>query len=174
VAFVTLRRSFLAFVTTAVALSAGCGSPAYMPATSLPVAPAPAAVSVMSTDNDRQLDALELADRKQGNGGGGHHIPSFTLMSGTVTKLLPDDTVGLPHQHFMYKGDDGRVYKVAHNTDLAPKVPLKVGDKVNFKGEVVAANPNYIMHWTHWNPQGGDGGYIEWNGKKYDKIPGSH
>jgi hypothetical protein len=96
------------------------------------------------------------------------------MMSGVVTQLLPDDTQGLPHQHFLYRGTDGRIYKVAHNTELAPKAPVKVGDKVNFKGELVKSKPYDIMHWTHWNPNGGEGGYIELNGKRYDKIPGSH
>jgi hypothetical protein len=48
-----------------------------------------------------------------------------------------------------------------------------VGDKVSFKGELIITKPYSVMHWTHWDPQGGEGGYIEHNGKRYEKIPGS-
>jgi hypothetical protein len=163
VAHVTLRRTFLALVTATVALSAGCGARSYLPLSSGTPVMAPQAASLAA-----DVDAFGRKKPKPQPSHSDRPI-TFVTMSGVVTKLLPDDTQGLPHQHFMYRGTDGRVYKVAHNTELAPKAPVKVGDKVNFKGELVKANPNDVMHWTHYNPRGGEGGYIELNGKKYDR-----
>lgn len=171
----TLRRSFTAFVTASVALSAGCSARPYLPMSSVPfsqgpVATAPTAVSLMSSDSDLELDALERKQSGQ-NGGGGHGPgPSvFTTITGTVTKLLPDDTHGLTHQLFIFNVN-GKQVRVAHNTDLAPHVPVHVGDTVTCKGEYIKAKPNDVIHWTHYNPQGGEGGYIELNGKKYDRL----
>jgi hypothetical protein len=163
VAHVTLRRTFLALVTATVALSAGCGLRSYLPLSSSAPMVGPQAASLAA-----DVDAFGRKKPKPAPGHSDRPI-TFVTMSGTVTKLLPDDTVGLPHQHFLYRGTDGRVYKVAHNTELAPYVPVKVGDAVSFKGELVKASPNDVMHWTHYNPRGGDGGYIEHKGKKYDR-----
>jgi hypothetical protein len=97
----------------------------------------------------------------------------FVTIQGTVTQLLPDDTKGTTHQLFrlkaMVKGQMQTV-QCAHNTDLAPYVPLKVGDEVEIKGEFIKETPYDIIHWTHYNPRGGDGGYISHKGKKYEKL----
>lgn len=94
---------------------------------------------------------------------------AFTTLSGKVIQLLPDDLKGSRHQHFLFESA-GRTYKVAHNIDLAPYVPLKAGDAVTIKGELIKEKPYAILHWTHWDPRGGDGGFILFQGKKYEKI----
>ncbi len=97
----------------------------------------------------------------------------FVTISGTISELLPDDTQGNPHQLFRFKATiKGKVetIQVAHNTALAPYVPLKVGDAVEIKGEFIEETPYDILHWTHYNPRGGEGGYISHKGKKYDKL----
>lgn len=94
----------------------------------------------------------------------------WVFVEGTVTKLLPDDLNGLRHQHFLFKLANGKVVKVAHNIDLAPYVPVKVGDTVELKCEYIRAKPNDVAHWTHYDPAGGEGGYIKLNGKVYDRL----
>ena len=91
--------------------------------------------------------------------------PRFITLGGRVTELLPEDTKGSRHQLFRYETAKGLV-KVAHNTDLAPYVPVRVGDRVTVRGEYLA-QPR-VIHWSHHDPKGGPGGYIEHQGRRYE------
>jgi hypothetical protein len=149
-------RNPLAAIVTALALGAtlaGCGS--------MPMG--------FSTNSVDQFSA----DAKNGNQNKPPRIINFVTVTGTVSELLPDDTQGNPHQLFRFKGmvkGKMETIQVAHNTALAPYVPLKVGDTVEVKGEYIDEKPYDILHWTHYNPRGGDGGYISHKGKKYEKL----
>jgi len=87
---------------------------------------------------------------------------------GVVTKLLADDNKGSRHQKFLVKINARQTLLFAHNVDLAPRVPLQVGDEVTFYGEYVYNPKGGIMHWTHHAPQGDHvAGWIMHNGNKY-------
>ena len=90
--------------------------------------------------------------------------------SGTVIRLLPDDNEGSRHQKFILKLDSQQTLLVAHNIDLAPRVPnLKVGDRVQFYGEYEWNKKGGVMHWTHKDPNNKHPhGWLKHNGKTYD------
>jgi hypothetical protein len=89
--------------------------------------------------------------------------------SGDIIKVLDDDNDGARHQRFLVKLDNGVVIKVAHNIDLAPRVPAEEGDLLEFKGEFEWNELGGVVHWTHHDPGGRrQGGWLRLRGKTYD------
>ncbi|HPQ94986.1 MAG: DUF3465 domain-containing protein [Thiothrix sp.] len=92
----------------------------------------------------------------------------WTTVSGTVTRNLKDDTEGSRHQKFLVEIAPGLTLLVAHNIDLAPRVPVRPGDQVLLQGEYAWNNRGGVIHWTHHDPDGRRGGWIETGGKRYE------
>lgn len=67
---------------------------------------------------------------------------------GRVIKLLADDNKGDRHQKFIIKTNDITVL-IAHNIDLAPRVPIQKGDYVWVYGEYEWNEKGGLIHWTH-------------------------
>jgi len=88
---------------------------------------------------------------------------------GTVTRLLGDDSDGARHQRFVIMLESGQTLLVAHNVDVAPRIPaLQVGDVVSFKGEYEWNPQGGVIHWTHRDPAGShEPGWVEYAGRLY-------
>ena len=91
------------------------------------------------------------------------------LVLATVQKVLSDDTEGSQHQRFILELDNGQTVLVAHNIDLAPRVPnLQDGDEVEVFGEYEWNNKGGVVHWTHHDPDGDHiDGYVSLNGQVF-------
>ena len=89
--------------------------------------------------------------------------------TGTIVHVLPDDNEGSRHQRFLVEVDHCDVtIKIAHNIDLAPRVPADKGDRITFKGEYEWNELGGALHWTHHDPkQWREGGWIEHRGRRY-------
>lgn len=88
--------------------------------------------------------------------------------AGTVVKRLPDDRKGNPHQRFLVRVEGGTTVLVAHNIELAPRVPLEEGDRVELRGEYEWNEKGGVLHWTHHDPDGRhEGGWIRLRGQVY-------
>ncbi|MGJ8663772.1 MAG: DUF3465 domain-containing protein [Marinicella sp.] len=86
---------------------------------------------------------------------------------GRVYKNLPDDNIGDRHQRMLINVG-GYSVLIAHNIDLAPRVPVKEKDELVVYGEYVWNEKGGVIHWTHHDPQNRrEGGWIEHNGKKF-------
>jgi len=88
---------------------------------------------------------------------------------GTVTRILSDDNDGSRHQRFILTLASGQTLLVAHNIDVAPRVPaLQRGDYVTFNG-VYEWNPRGgVIHWTHHDPDGQHPtGWLKHNGQTF-------
>ncbi len=89
-------------------------------------------------------------------------------VDGVAVKLLSDDNDGSRHQRFILKIDSGRTLLVAHNIDLAARVPLSRSDSLSLRGRYEWNDKGGVLHWTHHDPSRKiAGGWIEHKGKRY-------
>lgn len=124
-----------------------------------PAAPPSGAAGAQAGDTEAILQAFRL--KRSG---------VTVNAQGEVVLLMNDDTQGTPHQHFLVRleGADHTV-KMAHNLDLAERVPVRVGDEVRFRGRYEYNVRGGVVHWTHHDPAGrGRGGWIEHAGRRYE------
>ncbi len=89
--------------------------------------------------------------------------------SGSVIKILDDDTNGSRHQRFILRLPSGQTLLIAHNIDLAPRISqLYKGDTVRFYGEYEWNSKGGVVHWTHHDPRGKHiGGWLKHKGATY-------
>jgi hypothetical protein len=86
---------------------------------------------------------------------------------GRVIRLLPDDREGARHERFIVR-IGGVSVLVAHNLDLAPRVPVAQGDTVDLRGEYEWNAKGGVIHWTHRDPDGRhQAGWIRHRGTLY-------
>jgi hypothetical protein len=91
------------------------------------------------------------------------------MATGRVVRVLSDDNEGSRHQRFILELGSGQTLLVAHNIDLAPRIPmLDTGDTVRFFGEYEENSRGGVIHWTHHDPRGRHpDGWLEHRGKRY-------
>ncbi|MEA2093096.1 MAG: DUF3465 domain-containing protein [Pseudomonadota bacterium] len=90
-----------------------------------------------------------------------HRSGQWLEITGEVKRVLSDDNQGSRHQRFILKLDSGHTVLVAHNIDLADRVPLTRGDVVTLRGRYEWNDRGGVIHWTHHDPEGrGPGGWI--------------
>ncbi|MBT8422817.1 MAG: DUF3465 domain-containing protein [Gammaproteobacteria bacterium] len=89
--------------------------------------------------------------------------------SGRVDRVLADDNEGSRHQRFVLELNSGQSILIAHNIDLAPRIPdISRGDRVEFNGVYEYNDRGGVVHWTHHDPQGRmTGGWLRHNGATY-------
>jgi hypothetical protein len=88
--------------------------------------------------------------------------------SGVVRRLLPDDDDGGRHQRFVLDLRNGLTLLIAHNLDLAARVPLGLGDRVHFRGMYEWSDLGGLVHWTHRDPLGiEEGGFVRYRARTY-------
>jgi len=89
--------------------------------------------------------------------------------SGFVRRLLNDDRDSFPrHQRFIIQMPGGDTLLLAHNIDLAGRIPVGLGDRVHFRGVYEWNELGGLVHWTHHDPMGEeDGGWIRFRRRVY-------
>jgi len=94
---------------------------------------------------------------------------SWIEATGFVRRLLSDDDDGSRHQRFILNIGDQRTLLIAHNIDLAKRVPIGMGDRVHVRGMYEWNDLGGLVHWTHHDPQGiEDGGYVRYRTRVYE------
>lgn len=94
----------------------------------------------------------------------------MVTFEGEVTKVLADDRDGSRHQRFLVHIEGGdQTLLVAHNIDLAERVPVAPGDRLRLRGQYEWNDRGGLLHWTHHDPGGRHpGGFIEADGRRFE------
>ncbi len=117
----------------------------------------PTVGGVATSDSDEALRAA-VASRRSG---------VWLEARATVLRTLRDDTRGDRHQRFLLTVGTGTVL-VAHNIDLAPRVPVEPGTEIRLRGRFEWNDRGGVIHWTHHDPAGRRrGGWIEIDGRRF-------
>jgi hypothetical protein len=99
---------------------------------------------------------------------GKHDSGKWIEGSGIVRRLVPDDNDGSRHQRFVLDPRNGQTWLIAHNIDLAERIPLGVGDRIRFRGMYEWNELGGLVHWTHRDPLGvEDGGFVKFRRRTY-------
>ena len=93
---------------------------------------------------------------------------SWIEVTGSVRRLLSDDSDDSQHQRFVIDIGNRRTLLIAHNIDLAMRVPLGMGDRVEVRGVYEWNELGGLVHWTHDDPLGvEEGGYVRYRRRVY-------
>ena len=107
-------------------------------------------------------DAVEQAFAAQRSG-------LWLETSGRVIRTLRDDNEGARHQKFILQLDGGHSVLVAHNIDLARRIPAREGVSLSVRGRYEWNDRGGVIHWTHHDPDGREqGGWIELGDVRYE------
>ena len=88
--------------------------------------------------------------------------------TGFVRRLLQDDDDGSRHQRFIIQLSNRQTLLIAHNIDVAERIPLSLGDRIHFRGMYEWNDLGGLVHWTHHDPLGEeDGGWVRYRRKVY-------
>ena len=88
---------------------------------------------------------------------------------GRVIRVLKDDNEGARHQKFILQLDGGHSVLVAHNIDLARRIPAREGVSLTVRGRYEWNDRGGVIHWTHHDPDGREqGGWIEVGDVRYE------
>ena len=88
---------------------------------------------------------------------------------GHIKRVLRDDNEGARHQKFILEMDDGHTVMVAHNIDLAKRIPAHEDLLLTVRGRYEWNDRGGVIHWTHHDPDGRlQGGWIEVDDVRYE------
>lgn len=113
----------------------------------------------VTVDQDTQLASAIAGQRS------GAHVEA----RGTVDRVLSDDNNGSRHQRFIVRLPSGQTVLIAHNIDIASRIPsLQKGNYVEFSGDYEWNEKGGVIHWTHRDPQGQHrAGWIKYGGQLF-------
>ena len=119
-------------------------------------------------EHARVDDDLNGADNTVQLAYAAQHSGLWLETSGRVVRVLKDDNEGARHQKFILELDDGHSVLVAHNIDIAERIPARQGMSLTVRGRYEWNDRGGVIHWTHHDPEGREqGGWIMIDGMRY-------
>ncbi len=111
-----------------------------------------------ATDDSALIEAMQR----------GRTVQFLMAVDLEVVQLLADDNSGLRHQKWIVRLSNGQKVQAVYNSDMCPRVPVKVGDRVALAGMFLMTGQGGLMHWLHHDPSGRRAdGFVELNGQRY-------
>lgn len=158
-----MARTTMAMLAVVLAMVAGCDK-GTVPPQAAPEDPVPTKSYVDST-LEPQLTPLSVLESAFTNQRSDFQV----LVKGTVTRFLSDDVTGSEHQRFIVAMSNGQTLLVAHNIDLAQRLPTTaMNHLVYLYGEYAWNSEGGVVHWTHIDPAKTHvNGWIQFDGIKY-------
>lgn len=84
-----------------------------------------------------------------------------------IIKLLADDEIGSTHQKMILKVGK-KTLLLAHNIDIASRIPAKIGAKIKVRGQYEWNEKGGVIHWTHRDQNDNHAhGWVEYNNIRY-------
>ena len=121
--------------------------------------------STNTTETDSSLTPLSTIEEAFQN----EESDLQVTQQGVIVAVLSDDNEGDRHQRMIVKLDNNQTLLIAHNIDIAPRVPdPQKGQTLRFHGEYEWNDEGGVIHWTHKDPAGlHPDGWLEYGGKRY-------
>jgi hypothetical protein len=109
------------------------------------------------------LDVIASAFKNKQNG-------IQVIQKGEIIAVLLDDTKGERHQRIVIELANKQTLLIAHNIDIAPRIPHpQTGKVLRFCGEYKWNYEGGVIHFTHRDPQKKHAdGWLEYEGKRYE------
>jgi hypothetical protein len=96
-----------------------------------------------------------------------HESGSWVIASGIILRLQPDTGETLRHQHFIISCSEQHTLLVVNDISVGQRVPARPGIHVVIRGIYVWNAQGGLIHWTHHDPSGAQGGWILFDGRIY-------
>lgn len=82
-----------------------------------------------------------------------HQTDFHISIIGEIIKVLPDDTIGIPHQRFLVRLPESKqTVLIVHNLDYGDRLHVAKGDIMKITGEYVWNQHGGLIHLTHHDP----------------------
>jgi hypothetical protein len=117
-----------------------------------------------------ELSETSAAPEQIENAFHNHTSGVMVTAEASVDRILADDTTGDRHQRFIVRLPSGITVLVAHNIDVAPRIPgVATGGTVKLHGQYEWSDKGGTVHWTHRDHRGShEAGWIEFKGIRYE------
>lgn len=97
----------------------------------------------------------------------------WITVAARVERVLPDASGRYQHQRFILRCGSGQTLLVVNDVSIGARVPVKPGRTVVVRGQYVWNRLGGLIHFTHHDPEGGQGGWLLYRGKVYALVPSS-
>jgi hypothetical protein len=96
-----------------------------------------------------------------------HRSKLWLTVKARVSRDLADAHGQYTHQRFIVSCTGGFTLLVVNDVSIGTRAPARVGDTVNVRGQYIWNDKGGLIHFTHHDPQGGTGGWIDEGGRQY-------
>jgi Protein of unknown function (DUF3465) len=99
-----------------------------------------------------------------------HSSGNFLTVSARVSRLLPESVATRVHQRFIVSCPSHQTLLITNDISIGKRAPLSRGEHVIVRGQYVWDPQGGLIHFTHHDPAGGEGGWIYAAGQLYSLV----